>query len=566
MNIIDSFIKEYLQISLVVDAKEQGDTLNKLSAFLEYTRIKDKQKALDFKENLQKALDAKLKICITGQNLAGKSSLINAILEDSIIPKNKSLNFIIKYSNLSYLKIHKNNKVITHNIEMLEVINECDFVEIFLNKEILEKVTIIESKESNNNFNHTEKYDFCICVNSSLPFANKCDFMVLNKVDLLTEEELKNASKEIKEKYFLVDSKDSVDSADSKINQDSTPAMIISIINKEDSAELLKIFKEYIIPQSKALKYAAIQNMVDNLIKSTIKSYDELIQSYENLSLIIKNQNFIEYSQSLYLEIQNNLEDILKAFREDFKDINEVFWNNIKTDKIDAISKNNILKVKKIGKKTLYGLDLDSIKNILFDDNNIYARKYRANSYRLSKLRDFAIDGIKSRREDFIEDIKIWQAKIQNFDKTITFISEIHIDNLVHFALKIYDNIINVFILFTSQIMLDLHSQISKIEALVENDKKLLIEFMSLKVNQELEKVDTLPDKNYLQNIINNIIDDYLFKINTINLDILNSTAIEIKTTQSLKCERINKIIDDIKGLKSDINHLKLNKNNNEKI
>lgn len=560
MNIIDSFIKEYLQISLIVDAKEQGDTLNKLSAFLEYTRIKDKQKALDFKENLQKALDAKLKICITGQNLAGKSSLINAILEDSIIPKNKSLNFIIKYSNLSYLKIHKNNKVITHNIEMLEVINECDFVEIFLNKEILEKVTIIES---NNNFNHTEKYDFCICVNSSLPFANKCDFMVLNKVDLLTEEELKNASKEIKEKYFLVDSKDSVDS---KINQDSTPAMITSIINKEDSAELLKIFKEYIIPQSKALKYAAIQNMVDNLIKSTIKSYDELIQSYENLSLIIKNQNFIEYSQSLYLEIQNNLEDILKAFREDFKDINEVFWNNIKTDKIDAISKNNILKVKKIGKKTLYGLDLDSIKNILFDDNNIYARKYRANSYRLSKLRDFAIDGIKSRREDFIEDIKIWQAKIQNFDKTITFISEIHIDNLVHFALKIYDNIINVFILFTSQIMLDLHSQISKIEALVENDKKLLIEFMSLKVNQELEKVDTLPDKNYLQNIINNIIDDYLFKINTINLDILNSTAIEIKTTQSLKCERINKIIDDIKGLKSDINHLKLNKNNNEKI
>lgn len=560
MNIIDSFIKEYLQISLIVDAKEQGDTLNKLSAFLEYTRIKDKQKALDFKENLQKALDAKLKICITGQNLAGKSSLINAILEDSIIPKNKSLNFIIKYSNLSYLKIHKNNKVITHNIEMLEVINECDFVEIFLNKEILEKVTIIES---NNNFNHTEKYDFCICVNSSLPFANKCDFMVLNKVDLLTEEELKNASKEIKEKYFLVDSKDSVDS---KINQDSTPAMITSIINKEDSAELLKIFKEYIIPKSKALKYAAIQNMVDNLIKSTIKSYDELIQSYENLSLIIKNQNFIEYSQSLYLEIQNNLEDILKAFREDFKDINEVFWNNIKTDKIDAISKNNILKVKKIGKKTLYGLDLDSIKNILFDDNNIYARKYRANSYRLSKLRDFAIDGIKSRREDFIEDIKIWQAKIQNFDKTITFISEIHIDNLVHFALKIYDNIINVFILFTSQIMLDLHSQISKIEALVENDKKLLIEFMSLKVNQELEKVDTLPDKNYLQNIINNIIDDYLFKINTINLDILNSTAIEIKTTQSLKCERINKIIDDIKGLKSDINHLKLNKNNNEKI
>lgn len=560
MNIIDSFIKEYLQISLIVDAKEQGDTLNKLSAFLEYTRIKDKQKALDFKENLQKALDAKLKICITGQNLAGKSSLINAILEDSIIPKNKSLNFIIKYSNLSYLKIHKNNKVITHNIEMLEVINECDFVEIFLNKEILEKVTIIES---NNNFNHTEKYDFCICVNSSLPFANKCDFMVLNKVDLLTEEGLKNASKEIKEKYFLVDSKDSVDS---KINQDSTPAMITSIINKEDSAELLKIFKEYIIPKSKALKYAAIQNMVDNLIKSTIKSYDELIQSYENLSLIIKNQNFIEYSQSLYLEIQNNLEDILKAFREDFKDINEVFWNNIKTDKIDAISKNNILKVKKIGKKTLYGLDLDSIKNILFDDNNIYARKYRANSYRLSKLRDFAIDGIKSRREDFIEDIKIWQAKIQNFDKTITFISEIHIDNLVHFALKIYDNIINVFILFTSQIMLDLHSQISKIEALVENDKKLLIEFMSLKVNQELEKVDTLPDKNYLQNIINNIIDDYLFKINTINLDILNSTAIEIKTTQSLKCERINKIIDDIKGLKSDINHLKLNKNNNEKI
>lgn len=561
MNIIDNFIKEYLQISLVVDAKEQGDILNKLSAFLEYTRIKDKQKALDFKENLQKALDAKLKICITGQNLAGKSSLINAILEAPIIPKNKSLNFIIKYSNLSYLKIHKNNKVITHNIEMLEVINECDFVEIFLNKEILEKVTIIES---NNNFNHTEKYDFCICVNSSLPFANKCDFMVLNKVDLLTEEELKKISKEIKEKYFLVDSKDSVDS---KINQDSTPAMITSIIKKEDSAAFLKIFKEYIIPKSKALKYEAIQNMVDNLVKSTIKSYDELIQSYEDLSLIIKNQNFIEYSQSLYLEIQNNLEDTLKAFREDFKDINEVFWNNIKTDKIDAISKNNILKVKKIGKKTLYGLDLDSIKNILFDDNNIYARKYRANFYRLSKLRDFAIDGIKSRREDFIEDIKIWQAKIQNFDKTITFISEIHIDNLVYFALKIYDNIINVFILLTSQIMLDLHSQISRIEALVENDKKLLIEFMSLKVNQELEKVDNLPDKNYLQNIINNIIDDYLFKTNTINLDILNSTAVEIKTTQSLKCERINKIIDDIKGLKSDINHLKLNKNNNnEKI
>lgn len=560
MNIIDNFIKEYLQISLVVDAKEQGDILNKLSAFLEYTRIKDKQKALNFKENLQKALDAKLKICIIGQNLAGKSSLINAILEAPIIPKNKSLNFIIKYSNLSYLKIHKNNKVITHNIEMLEVINECDFVEIFLNKEILEKVTIIES---NNNFNHTEKYDFCICVNSSLPFANKCDFMVLNKVDLLTEEELKKISKEIKEKYFLVDSKDSVDS---KINQDSTPAMITSIIKKEDSAAFLKIFKEYIIPKSKALKYEAIQNMVDNLVKSTIKSYDELIQSYEDLSLIIKNQNFIEYSQSLYLEIQNNLEDILKAFREDFKDINEVFWNNIKTDKIDAISKNNILKVKKIGKKTLYGLDLDSIKNILFDDNNIYARKYRANFYRLSKLRDFAIDGIKSRREDFIEDIKIWQAKIQNFDKTITFISEIHVDNLVYFALKIYDNIINVFILLTSQIMLDLHSQISRIEALVENDKKLLIEFMSLKVNQELEKVDNLPDKNYLQNIINNIIDDYLFKTNTINLDILNSTAVEIKTTQSLKCERINKIIDDIKGLKSDINHLKLNKNNNEKI
>lgn len=563
MNIIDNFIKEYLQISLVVDAKEQGDILNKLSAFLEYTRIKDKQKALNFKENLQKALDAKLKICIIGQNLAGKSSLINAILEAPIIPKNKSLNFIIKYSNLSYLKIHKNNKVITHNIEMLEVINECDFVEIFLNKEILEKVTIIES---NNNFNHTEKYDFCICVNSSLPFANKCDFMVLNKVDLLTEEELKKISKEIKEKYFLVDSKDSKDSVDSKINQDSTPAMITSIIKKEDSAAFLKIFKEYIIPKSKALKYEAIQNMVDNLVKSTIKSYDELIQSYEDLSLIIKNQNFIEYSQSLYLEIQNNLEDILKAFREDFKDINEVFWNNIKTDKIDAISKNNILKVKKIGKKTLYGLDLDSIKNILFDDNNIYARKYRANFYRLSKLRDFAIDGIKSRREDFIEDIKIWQAKIQNFDKTITFISEIHVDNLVYFALKIYDNIINVFILLTSQIMLDLHSQISRIEALVENDKKLLIEFMSLKVNRELEKVDNLPDKNYLQNIINNIIDDYLFKTNTINLDILNSTAVEIKTTQSLKCERINKIIDDIKGLKSDINHLKLNKNNNEKI
>ncbi|RAX53857.1 hypothetical protein CCY99_05605 [Helicobacter sp. 16-1353] len=551
MNIIDDFINEYLQISKITETNEQSSILNKLSAFLEYTRIKDRKKALEFKTNIEKMINANLRICIKGQKLSGKSSLINAFLESNIIPKNKSLNFIIKYSHIPYLRIHKDNIITTHSLEMLEIIKECDFAEIFLDNEILKKVTLIES---NNDFYSMEKCDFCISVNNHLDESKNCNFVVLNKIDLLTEGELQEINKIIKEKYLLLDSSNSIDSA---IKQNITPIVATSIINNEDSKNLLKIFKEQILPQAKILKDKKIKNSIINLMESTIKSYNELIQSYENLSLIIKKQNFIEYAQDLHLRIQNNLDSILKTFSEDFKDIGDVFWENMQGEKIDFINKTNILKVKKINKKMLYSLDIDSIKEILFNDNSIYARKYRANIYNLSKLRDSAIEEITSRREYFISDVKIWQAKVQNQDNTITFITEIHNDNLLYFALKIYDNIINIFILLTSQIIMDLYAQISKIEFLIKNEKALLIEFIVLKVNQQLAMMSDKPNKDNLQNIVNKIIDDYLFKdINTFNASILDNTAQEIESTKSLKCEQINKIIDDIKNLKIDINHL----------
>ena len=206
MNLINNFIEEYLKISHINENNKPDDILKELSNFLEYTRIKDKNKMLDFKNSIKNNINEPLLICIKGSARSGKTSFINAILGNNIMPKKNKINIIIKHSNVSYIKIHTKDQVITQNIDMLDVINECEFVEVFLDNEILKQITIIECDLEYDNCND---YDICICINDKLDFID-CDFAILSKIDLLTQDELDVIKTQIQEKYTLIESSNDI--------------------------------------------------------------------------------------------------------------------------------------------------------------------------------------------------------------------------------------------------------------------------------------------------------------------------------------------------------------------
>lgn len=542
MNLINNFIEEYLKISHINENNKPDDILKELSNFLEYTRIKDKNKMLDFKNSIKNNINEPLLICIKGSARSGKTSFINVILGNNIMPKKNKINIIIKHSNVSYIKIHTKDQVITQNIDMLDVINECEFVEVFLDNEILKQITIIECDLEYDNCND---YDICICINDKLDFID-CDFAILSKIDLLTQDELDVIKTQIQEKYTLIESSN-IESLQ------KTPIMLTSIISQNNNIK--ETLENIIIKKAKAKKTAKIKNKMIALVQNSIKSYDELVDSYLELHNIINNQNFMQHISELQETIELNLKNTHNSFIKNLKEISKICYTNITSRKIDFIRQNRLLKMKKIDSKIQYTLNIDALQNELFDENNHYARNNRANIYQLSKVKDDTINQIKQYRNDFIGDIKIWQIKIHNFNKTSTFMTELHIDNLKFYALKIHENIINSFVLLSLDLILNITTQISKIESSFEIQRKLLLEFMINKINNELEKLSNKPSKNDLERIIENIINSYIFT-NKFDSSFLQNISIEFESTKAIKCEQISKIILDIEILKANAQSL----------
>ena len=96
---------------------------------------------------------------------------------------------------------------------------------------------------------------------------------------------------------------------------------------------------------------------------------------------------------------------------------------------------------------------------------------------------------------------------------------------------------------------------ISKIESSFEIQRKLLLEFMINKINNELEKLSNKPSKNDLERIIENIINSYIFT-NKFDSSFLQNISIEFESTKAIKCEQISKIILDIEILKANAQSL----------
>lgn len=334
MSIINNFIEEYLKISRINENNKPDNILKELSTFLEYTRIKDKKKMLDFKANIKNSINEPLSICIKGNTGVGKTSFINAILGGNIVSKKNKVNATIKYSNIPYIKIHTKDGVLTQSINMLDMISECEFIEIFLDNDILKNITIIENDSKYIDY---DNYDICIHINDKLDFLD-CDFAILSKIDLLTQDELNEIKITIKDKYSLIESSN-IESLQ------KTPIMLTSIISQDNNIK--DVLENIIIKKAQAKKTKRIKRAMVKLIQDSIKSYDELIDSYLELHNIINNQNFMQHIAELSDAIESGLSNANDDFIINLKTISKLCYSNIISKKIDFINKNKLLKVKK---------------------------------------------------------------------------------------------------------------------------------------------------------------------------------------------------------------------------
>lgn len=268
----------------------------------------------------------------------GKSSLINAVLQDDILKTNveskNSITTEISYSENDSVHFVKNDKVVNTSsvseyTDKKYVVDDYDLVKIEYNNEILEKIKNLKivdmpgfdsgielhkkalDKYLTNSLSYiivfsAEKIDLTPSIKSFLREINLHDmpiFIIINKCDRVSKSEIEDANKKVNEiiEKYLPGKSVKIGFAKSKIHKNVKDVVNILSEIEDGSEEILK--KEF----SRKLKNLTLP--VDNYINSKLTNMKltdkELVQKEEEFQM--KSESNYERVQKEKQEFNNNI-------------------------------------------------------------------------------------------------------------------------------------------------------------------------------------------------------------------------------------------------------------------
>lgn len=263
---------------------------------------------------------------------------------------------------------------------------------------------------------------------------------------------------------------------------------------QEQKTNLNAIFDRlnlHIIPAAKKKKEDLIKSELIFAINKIKKNYSDIINVYSKFKTLL----------------HNNIETLLKEINEIRDKIIEelnFFFVSLDFDKnniIESILKNtipyktkiflqnpNILQIFTGNKKTFnaYEIDSDTIYQELLNQKSRPYRTYKALHYKFTKSTLNISSMFESSMDEFIAELKKWQAKNELIKKKENILSDFNYNNLRIFASKIYETIATDFL-----------------EVVFEADKELQILFC--KINTQLQARRELLIKHSISLLLQNI-------------------------------------------------------------
>jgi hypothetical protein len=175
------------------------------------------------------------KIALIGEFSAGKSSIINNMLNEKILPVGwqPETKYIteIKYSNENYIFVDNEKiELSTENIKNLKT--NSDKVEIFMNNPILKEVTFIDTPGTNDPTTFNDNIVFDVVSNSDLVmFITKANQALSNSERLFLSKVIK--AKDLEKFFFIINFADVVDNRKMVKNEFINNLSLLLTLDKE---------------------------------------------------------------------------------------------------------------------------------------------------------------------------------------------------------------------------------------------------------------------------------------------------------------------------------------------
>lgn len=551
-SLFETFIQECLQAKMQTLASN-----NPLYPLIIQTRYALTQSAPLHTQNkatinsLLQDLDKQMKVAIIGQFSSGKSTFLNALLGQEVLPSGitpvTAKVCEITYGEEMRLEIHyKNNVIMNKPINYLGEVDEVEnlkiaFYKLFVPLELLKVVSFLDTPGFNSqNESDTETTNAILESVDGIIWLTLIDnvgknsekeilqthvkryshksLCVLNQKDRLKNSDeietsiayAKRAFDGFFEEVIAISAKQALDSIniarqdmiDSNVLLQSSTLPSYDNFNNEEAKQLFKdsnisavlnfIYNEIQPKALHAKDYRILRELRTLIVREKWKLH-KINLAYKELSSMLN-----VFAQKLHFNaLQSNLEKrfqkLFSSLETHFDSISQKIFNSFELKSFDIVreTKNFIgMKSQLIQTKEVNILPREKLMSELCNNDNVYAREFRKLGFMFSEFGGEFSDFIATQKAIFCDDLEFWrESALQSLN--LAYASDMAVSDGIlerHFRAEVLDSeIANDYMDTLSQCVVSLRNELANLQQFLNLNFQNAIMLCLQKLNFEVE-------------------------------------------------------------------------------